>query len=158
VKAVFDTSPISYLLLIEEIELLPALYARLFIPLAVQTELLHPRAPFVLRRWMASPPAWLEIQTVSSRAYQDLDHLQAGEREAILLAADLRADHVVLDDWEAREAALRLGLGVTGLIGILDRAAARALIDLPGVVERLQRTSFRIAPWLLKDLLDRHAQ
>lgn len=157
-KAVLDTSPISYLLLIEEIELLPALYDRLFIPPAVKTECLHFRAPSVLRSWIANPPSWLEVHPVNSKPSQDLDHLQAGEREAILLAEDLAADQVVLDDLMAREAALRLGLGVTGLIGVLDRAAASSLIDLPGVIGRLQQTSFRAAPWLLRDLLGRYAR
>jgi predicted nucleic acid-binding protein len=158
VKAVFDTSPISYLLLIEEIELLPALYDRIFIPLAVKAELLHPRAPSIVRKWMTSPPAWLEIHPVVPGSSRELDHLQAGEREAILLAKALETDQVVLDDLEAREAARELGLGVTGLIGIVDQAAARELIDLPGVVERLQQTSFRAAPRLLKNLLDRYAR
>jgi predicted nucleic acid-binding protein len=158
VKAVFDTSPISYLVLIAEIELLPALYNRRFIPTAVAAELGHPKSPTRLRSWIASPPAWLEIHPVRPRLSRDLDRLQMGEREAILLAEELGVDQVVLDDMEARETAVRRGLGVTGLIGILDRAASAELIDLPGVVERLRETSFHIAPWLLKNLLDRHAR
>jgi predicted nucleic acid-binding protein len=157
-KAVFDTSPISYLLLIGESELLPALYDQLFIPLAVAAELRHPEAPPVVREWMANPPAWLEICRVQSRIPGDLRHLQPGEREAILLAEDLKADQVVIDDRAAREAAMSRGLELTGLIGILDQAARRSLIDLAGVVERLRGTSFHIAPWLLKELLDRHSR
>jgi predicted nucleic acid-binding protein len=42
VRVVSDTSPISYLLLIGESELLPALYDQLFIPMAVAAELRHP--------------------------------------------------------------------------------------------------------------------
>ena len=155
-KAVFDTSPISYLLLIEEIEILPSLYDGIFIPSAVKAELLHPRAPSVIKQWMASPPVWLEILSFAPRSSPELDHLQAGEREAILLADDLGVDQVVLDDLAAREVALERGLGVTGLVGILDQAAARALIDLSGVIERLQKTTFRASPRLLKGLLDRH--
>jgi len=158
VKAVLDASAISYLLLIGEIELLPVLYDQLFIPLAVAAELRHPKAPPVVREWMANPPAWLEICSAPPGVPRGLRHLQSGEREAILLAEDLKADQVVLDDGEAREAAASRGLGLTGLIGILDQAAGRSLIDLAGVVERLRRTTFRVAPWLLKELLDRHAR
>ncbi|HSS78085.1 MAG TPA: DUF3368 domain-containing protein [Thermoanaerobaculia bacterium] len=157
-RAISDTSPISYLLLIGESGILPALYERIFIPQAVATELTHTEAPPVVREWMAKPPAWLEIRLVQPRIPRDLRHLDPGEREAILLAEDLRADQVVIDDWEAREAAARRGLMVTGLVGILDQAARRSIIDLAGVVERLRRTSFHVAPWLLKDLLDRHVR
>jgi len=158
VKAVSDTSPISYLLMIGEAEILPILYQRLLIPEAVATELKHPDAPPVVRGWMTMPPAWLELHPVTPRIPQDLRHLHAGEREAILLAEDLLADQVILDDWEAREAAVKRGLAVTGLVGILDQAARRSLIDLVSVVQRLRKTSFHVAPSLLKDLLDRHAR
>lgn len=157
-KAVSDTSPISYLLMIGEAEILPILYQRLLIPEAVATELKHPDAPPVVRGWMTMPPAWLELHPVTPRIPQDLRHLHAGEREAILLAEDLLADQVILDDWEAREAAVKRGLAVTGLVGILDQAARRSLIDLVSVVQRLRKTSFHVAPSLLKDLLDRHAR
>ncbi|HET9225140.1 MAG TPA: DUF3368 domain-containing protein [Thermoanaerobaculia bacterium] len=157
-KAVFDTSPICYLLLIGEIELLPALYDRLLVPGAVAGELSHPEAPLLLRSWIADPPAWLEVHSIHSKLSSDLDRLQLGEREAILLAEEVGADQVVLDDLAAREVAWRRGLEVTGLIGILDQAAKRSLVDLPGAVERLRRTSFHAAPSLLKNLLDRHTR
>lgn len=157
-KAVSDTSPISYLLLIGESDLLPLLYDRLLIPGAVATELKHPEAPAVVREWMASPPPWLEIHEVAPRIPHGLRHLQAGEREALLLAEELQADQVILDDWEARKAAVKRGLSVTGLLGILDQAARRSQVELVSVVRRLRSTSFRVAPELLKDLLDRHAR
>ncbi|HEY3568980.1 MAG TPA: DUF3368 domain-containing protein [Thermoanaerobaculia bacterium] len=157
-KVVLDTSPVCYLLLIGEIEILPALYDRLFVPPAVVAELGHSKAPQILRDWVASPPVWLENHPARQRSSEDLSLLQAGEREAIFLTEDLGADLVVLDDLEARGAAVARGLKVTGLLGILDRAATVGLIDLPRAVERLQKTSFHVAPWLLKGLLDRHAR
>ncbi|MFL6263096.1 MAG: DUF3368 domain-containing protein [Thermoanaerobaculia bacterium] len=157
-KVVLDTSPVCYLFLIGDVEILPALYDRLFVPPAVVAELGDPEAPQTLRDWMASPPAWLEIHPVRPRSQGDLSLLEAGEREAIFLTEDLGADLIVLDDQEARGAAVGRGLKITGLIGILDRAATLKLIDLPGAVERLRGTSFHVAPWLLKDLLDRHTR
>jgi predicted nucleic acid-binding protein len=155
VRVVLDTSPVCYLILIGEVEILPALYDRLFVPPAVVSELGHPKAPQSLRDWVESAPAWLEIHPARSRPPEDLSLLQAGEREAIFLAEDLGADFVVLDDLEARGTAVGRGLKVTGLLGILDQAATAKLIDLPKAVERLRTTSFHAAPWLLKDLLDR---
>lgn len=157
-KVVLDTSPVCYLLLIGEIEILPALYDRLFVPPAIATELGDPEAPQTLRDWVVSPPSWLEIHPVRPRTLRDLSLLQAGEREAIFLTEDLGADLVVLDDLEARGAAVGRGLKITGLLGVLDQAATEKLIDLPMAVERLRGTSFHVSPWLLKNLLDRHTR
>jgi predicted nucleic acid-binding protein len=47
---VADTSPINYLVLIKEIEVLPKLYGKIVIPEAVREELLPNRRPW-LRLW-----------------------------------------------------------------------------------------------------------
>ena len=154
-KVVLDTSPISYLLLIGEIEILPSLYDQAFVPSAVAAELGDPEAPMVIREWMADPPAWLEIHPVVPRLPGELSRLHTGEREVIFLAEDLGADLTILDDLEARGVAIERGLKMMGLLGVLDRAAAAELIDLPETVQRLQAMNFHVAPWLLKDLLDR---
>lgn len=154
---VSDTSPISYLVSIGEIEILPALFPEITIPQAVRVELSHPLAPPALRSWIARPPDWLEILAVPPEIVLDLGTLHLGEREAIQLAAHLNADLLILDDKRAREAASRRGLPVTGLLGILDRAAARGLIAMPDALEKLQRTSFRADPRILKLLLDRNS-
>ena len=42
---VADTSPIHYLLLIGHIDILPALFDKIIVPMAVIAELAHPKAP-----------------------------------------------------------------------------------------------------------------
>ena len=64
---VADTSPICYLLLIGEIELLPTLFGEVVIPNAVAEELHHPLAPAVLREWLELPPAWLQVDRPTGR-------------------------------------------------------------------------------------------
>jgi hypothetical protein len=49
--AVTDTSPISYLILIGEVELLPKLFSQVLVPHAVIAELLHDDAPEAVRSW-----------------------------------------------------------------------------------------------------------
>lgn len=85
-----------------------------------------------------------------------LDRLHVGKRNALILARQIKADPVVLDEKLARRIAGEQGLNVTGLIGILDEAATRGMVDLLSAVERLRQTSFRASPHLLKMLLDRH--
>ena len=58
---VADTTPINYLILIEEIDVLPKLYGRVIIPRAVSEELMRSRAPLNVQEWMKQPPDWLEV-------------------------------------------------------------------------------------------------
>jgi predicted nucleic acid-binding protein len=65
---VADTSPINYLVLIKEIEVLPKLYGKIVIPETVREELLRPEAPEIVRIWTAQAPAWIETRTPASIA------------------------------------------------------------------------------------------
>ena len=135
---VSNTSPINYLVLIDQIEVLPALFGEIAIPEAVRDELMHPDAPDALRAWIAHPPVWLHVEAVvPDTSDATLQRLHRGERDAIVLAERLNADLIILDERAAREVALSRGLQVTGLIGVLDEAATRDLVDIQDVVVRL---------------------
>ncbi len=56
--AVADTSPLCYLILIGEIELLPRLFAHVLLPEAVRAELLHADAPAAVRAWASKLPTF----------------------------------------------------------------------------------------------------
>jgi len=60
---VADTSPINYLILIGEIEILTKIYGKVIVPLAVREELVRSTAPEAVRNWMAKLPGWLELRT-----------------------------------------------------------------------------------------------
>lgn len=154
--AVADTSPIVYLVLIEEIGLLPALFTEVVVPSGVAAELSDSRAPEALRRWWAEPPGWIRVADPGDPpAPEAVRRLHRGEREAILLARRLEADIVLLDEKAARQAARALGLPVMGLIGVLAAASAQGRVDVVQAVERLRRTNFRVSAALLKELLER---
>jgi hypothetical protein len=160
---VSDTSPILYLLLVDQLDLLPRLYQRIIIPTVVQAEMQDPGAPFALQNWIAEPPPWLEIHAVpdsASFAPQsvriDLQRLDPGEQAAILLAQFLKANLLIVDDLAARQTAQQLGINITGMLGILGEAAKRNWINFPEILDRLlQETNFRASPQLIQDLLDR---
>ncbi|MFM2314487.1 MAG: hypothetical protein RLZZ04_3763 [Cyanobacteriota bacterium] len=105
---------------------------------------------------MTQLPQCLKIYSVTLTADIILERLHSGEREAILLAEELKANLIILDEKAARQIARERGLNLTGLLGILDYSATRQLIDLPTVLERLQQTTFRASPRLLRSLLERH--
>lgn len=152
---VCDTSTICYLILIGEIDLLPRFFGTILIPPGVCSELASPGAPDEVRAWIRDAPDWLEVRAPGEPGSVD-PTLHPGEREVLALAIELDADLVILDDKPARQAATDRGLPLTGLLGILDRAASEQEIDLRATVRRLRQTSFRAAPSLLKALLDRH--
>ena len=153
---VSDTSPICYLLLIGEIELLPQLYGQVLIPQTVQQELADERSPAVVQAWISQPPEWLVMQTVDVPSDSDLDKLDPGERAAIVLALARGANLVVIDDLLGRQVARSRQLRVTGLLGVLDEAARQNMVDFPGAIARLQQTTFRASSKLIQSLLQRH--
>lgn len=156
--AVTDTSPLCYLILIGEIRLLAELFDAVLVPQSVIEELQHPGTPEVVSDWLQDSPPWLRIKAVEddSSGMPQLQSLDPGERNAILLAHQQRADIVLLDDKAGREAAQRSGLRVTGTLGLLEQAARRGHLALPSAIARLRETNFRAAPSLLKALLNRN--
>src|SRR5207249_7734079 len=76
---VADTSPINYLVLIAQIDLLKQLYARILIPPAVLAELKHPVAPKPVRDWADNAPEWVEVRSPKSSLI--LAQLDLGESE-----------------------------------------------------------------------------
>lgn len=148
-----DTSPLNYLILIGGEKLLPQLFGRVIIPQAVFDELNATGASAQVRDWTRNLPVWIEIKQTALTANDALDILDAGEREAILLAQELAADLLLVDDKQARQAAANLGIEITGILGVLDRAARQDLINLKTAVENLQKTNFHIADDLVRKLV-----
>jgi predicted nucleic acid-binding protein len=154
---VSDTTPLNHLVLINAVELLPRLYQRVLIPPAVRDDLTRPKTPEIVRFWMAQPPSWLEVVTPALPPDPALSHLDDGETQAIALALESRTELLLLDERDATIAARERGLTVTGTIGVLDRAAALAWIDLPTMFARLGHTTFRSPVRLMATPLEQDA-
>ena len=154
---VSNTSPISYLVVIDQIDLLPRLFETITIAETVRDELSSSKAPLPVQTWITSPPTWLSLQSTSSSQDAALLKLDAGERAAIALAETLKADLILLDDLAARRVAAARGLAFTGVLGILDRAAIRGWVDFADAVAKLRQTNFRAPSALIQKLLQKHA-
>lgn len=116
---VSDTSPVTSLLQIGRAELLRDLFETVCIPRAVHAELML---------FHAAVPAFIEIRDVLDRLQvqaleKDLDE---GEAQAIVLAVEIRADHLLMD--ERRGRLIAAGVPVIGLVGVLFLAKQRSLI------------------------------
>jgi predicted nucleic acid-binding protein len=108
---VSGTSPLNYLVLIQHVEILRALFGRVLVPPAVMAELQQTGTPEPVRTWAAAPPDWLEIQAPTA-IDPDL-RLGPGEVEAICLARELNADAVLIDERKAATVARHLRPSLT---------------------------------------------
>jgi predicted nucleic acid-binding protein len=150
---VADTSPLNYLILVEQVQVLEVLLHQVIIPPAVQNELLSLDAPVPVRKWMESPPAWLEVRSPVP-TYRDSVILGAGESEAIALAEQLGVDLIMMDESLGRNEALDRGLAVIGTLGVLRDAHRAGLLDFTATVDRLRATTFRISPQVIQNILN----
>src|SRR6266849_277754 len=119
---VSNTSPISNLAWIGRLNLLREQFQEIWIPKAVETELQNiPDA--TVRKVVddAKSQGWLKLRAASDAALISLllVELHPGEAEAIALALEMKADHLLIDEREGRTMARQLGLSLTGVLGVL---------------------------------------
>lgn len=153
---VADTTPVNYLILIGQIELLARLYKHILMPPAVIAELRHPLAPEPVRAWVGNPPLWLEV--LGSEGNLALSQLDLGESEAIALAIEVHAEVLLMDDQAGRQEAVRRGLKVAGTLSVLDEAGQAGFVDFDHAVVELRKTTFRLSPSVLREIVQRRVR
>ena len=156
--AVSNTSPISNLAAIGRLGLLKSQFSELWIPDAVAEELAaHPDPIAQTTIQAAIRDQWIRIGTPRDSGLLRLLLLQLhrGEAEAIVLATDLSADFVLIDEQEGRQLASKTGLGVTGVLGVLLRAkrAGEIAAIKPEMALLRHKAHFFVSPALEKKIL-----
>ena len=141
---VCNTSPLQYLHQVALLELLPDVFGKVHVPIAVASELAQGR-----RLGISLPDvntlSWVEIQQVSDSSAL-ADNLGRGEAEVIALGLRLQNALVVLDDREARRQAAAMGLEMVGTLGILVLAKEKGLLGaVAPPMEKLQAAGFRLS-------------
>ena len=116
-----NTSPIIFLSKINQLELLEKCFSEVFVPEAVLDELTDYTAPKFINKSIISD---LGKAFVTG----SLGALYRGELEAIVLARELNADFVLLDDHLARKKAKRMGIKIIGTLGVLLLACKNEFI------------------------------
>jgi hypothetical protein len=132
---VSDSSPLIALCRIGSLELLHDLFGQLVIPDAVWQEIVasHPGKAGVTEIAAAT---WIARQSVKDRPLLKLlrQDLGAGESEAIVLAREMSAEVLLMDERRGREAAKCLGITCTGLIGVLIEGRRRGIVNDPASI------------------------
>lgn len=148
---VSDSSPLIVLAKIGQLNLLPIIYTTVLITPRVAAEITSRKRPLEDRIVFDPLPEWMLVKSpIGTMSLSDLD---PGEAEAILLATELGADALLIDDKRGRREAKKLGITVVGTLGILEAAADLFLVDLSKVFNDLKSTNFRISHSLLEKRL-----
>lgn len=126
-KVIVNSTPLITLSKLRHIFILRELYEEIIIPTAVKNEV-------TTKNDLASQDildnlSWIKVMDCAkfNRAAFS-SRLHAGEMEMIVLAMELNADLVIVDDKPARKAANALGFNITGTLGVLVKAKTNGII------------------------------
>jgi predicted nucleic acid-binding protein len=101
---VSDATPLRHLIAIGRADLLAELFGKVIVPTAVLGELQHDSTPAMVRTWADRLPGWVEVRSPSdSRLPAGGSGLDGGEKEAICITLELKADLLLIDDRAGRE-------------------------------------------------------
>ena len=132
-----DTSCFIVLSNIGELELLHKTYGQII------------TTPDVVIEFGQDLPPWIEVASPNDKYRQKILELQLdkGEASAIALAIEIPESTIILDDYKARKVAEKLGLSITGTLGVIVKAKLRGIIpSVKPYLDKIRKTDFYISP------------
>jgi len=153
---VSNTSPITNLAGIGQLELLHQLYGSITIPQAVYNEMANigRSVPGALE---VQTLAWITVQPVTdSKQVEALRAvLDPGETEAIVLALELNAELLIIDEKPGRAIARQNNIPIIGVLGVLLEAKQQGSIAAvrPLVDRLINELAFRVSSQLYEVVL-----
>lgn len=148
-----DSSPIIALSRIGKLDILKNLYGKIFIPRAVEKEILLEHS----NKINLAKITWIKTKSLSQHLSVDIlsIDLGLGESETLGLALELKADLIILDEIAARAMAESLRIKYTGVLGALLKAKEKKLIvSVKELLDSLCQNEFRISRQLYHDILE----
>ncbi len=156
-KVVANSTPLIELSKIKRLDLLRDVYGSIIIPEEVYTEVVidgagKPGAAAV------KEAQWILCRSVIDKNQVLILHnrtlLDLGECGAIVLAQEIDAGQVIIDDRVARRVAIARGLPIIGTIGVLLVAKTRHIIpDVKSILDNLRDHGTRISQRLYRQTL-----
>lgn len=150
---VSNTTPLIGLASIQQLSLLPILFREIHIPQAVYDE------AYLAGSVKYPIPAadWIKVVGVKDRLAVEvlLDELDVGEAETIVLARELNADWVLMDERKGRRKLDQLGVKKIGTLGILLKAKRLGLLPvIRPAVETLHQQGFSLSQTVIDAVLE----
>jgi len=148
-----NSSVIIALAMICRLDLLKKLFKEIVVPEAVWKEVTVEGKPGHEKILRAE---FIHVKKACNRrliAFLE-EFVDEGEAEAIVLALELNADLLLVDDRDARDLAKKLGLQVMGTLGVLALAKHMGLIqEVKPIIDKLIKSDFWISKRILKEFL-----
>lgn len=155
-----DTTPIISLIKINHLDLLEKLFEEVLIPEAVYRELTT-NTLFENEAKIVKTSSFLKTSSVKNRKslqlLQAVSGLDDGESEAIILADELKSDVLIMDERKGRKVAQKLGIKITGTVGILIQAYSENMIsanEIKTFLDQLKNSNIRLSESLIQKALE----
>jgi predicted nucleic acid-binding protein len=139
-----DTSCLILLDKIGELDLLHGLFKTLII------------TPEIASEFGKGLPDWFKLEICQNKTYQLIleASLDRGEASAIALGLEKSNPLLIMDDLKGRKFAEKVGLKVTGSLGVLILAKNRNLIpSVKPIIQKIRLTDFRLTKSLENKIL-----
>jgi len=152
---VSNTTPLVAMAMADRFDLLNRIFGQISIPRGVSREVVEegqerPGASEVREA------AWIKVVEVQPKLAVAVlvDELDSGESETIVLAREMQADWVLVDERLARRKLAMLGIPTIGTLGILLKAKEVELIEtIRPEMDKLRARGFRLTRRVYEDVL-----
>jgi len=147
---IVNNTPLVALWVLNRLDLLGDLYGSVWIPEAVEREFLATET--AVRRPVLAQASWIQVMRISNpRLTLTYVGLDQGEAEVLALAVEHNARLVTIDERKGRRYAQRLGLALTGTLGVLLLAKQNGLVPaIAPLIEQLERSGLHLSTELVQ--------
>jgi predicted nucleic acid-binding protein len=153
---VSNTTPLIGLASIQRFDLLQQLFGELYIAQAVYDEAVVAGREAGGAKREVSTAAWIKTVRVKDRLAVEvlLDEMDLGEAETLVLAREIGADWVLMDEKKGRRKLKQLGLKKIGTVGILLKAKQVGFLSaIRPDIERLCQQGFTLSQAVIDQVL-----
>lgn len=140
---VADTSCLILFEKINALNLLQKVYGQIYTTETVRTEYDH------------EVPGWIKVVPPATNVHKGLSAiLDPGEATSISLAFEHENSLLIIDEIKGRKLARKMGVRITGTLGVLVAAKRKGYISaIRPVIDQIQQTNFRISEELIREVL-----
>ncbi len=149
---IVDASTFIGLSMVNKLSLLSSLFKEVVLPNAVYEEISGGKGVKEIRSFKN-----IKVVGVNDKATVELmlESYGRGEAELLVLAKELNANLLLIDELKARKAARRAGFKVMGILGLLLSAKEKGFIKtIKPLIQRLQKKDFRLSRRVIEEVLN----